>query len=261
MSLLLLSSLAGPALAQEAHCELRSEDYTEIRKTLRTLRRAQGSAVVVAGDGAACVDALDAILRNDPTLNVHLIDAPAGDTVTHLHEQLGHQGGGCGAVLRPSDAGWSLVQVGQCEEPQPLQPRMLTVTYWEPRGLSFRWNENILPGAGLSILLDGAYQIDETMLGEFGPSWRVLTGFDLSQGPLAGPYVGARGGVRHATFSGDEDLDAIVQMVTGRKWVAGTTAIQLGGGVLVRVPMGEGIQDETILPSLELRFGVAPTRR
>ncbi|HHO53547.1 MAG TPA: hypothetical protein ENK18_22420, partial [Deltaproteobacteria bacterium] len=72
MSLLLLSSLAGPALAQEAHCELRSEDYTEIRKTLRTLRRAQGSAVVVAGDGAACVDALDAILRNDPTLNVHL---------------------------------------------------------------------------------------------------------------------------------------------------------------------------------------------
>ncbi len=260
MSLLFLTSLASPALAQQAQCDLRSEDYVEVRKTLRTLRRSQKGPVVVAGDGAACVDALDAIVKNDPTLGVRLVEAPAEDAVMHMHQSLSQGAGACGAVLHPSEAGWSLVQVGECDELEPLQPRMLSVTYWEPRGLSFRWNENLLPGAGISILLDGAYQVDDLTLGGLGPSWRVLTGFDLSEGPLSGPYVGVRGGVRNTTFTGEEDVDTLIQMVVGRKWIAGTTAIQLGGGVLIRVPMGEGIQDEVVLPSLELRFGVAPIR-
>ena len=49
-----------------------------MRKSLKQLKRAQGHPVVVAGDGAACSEALDAIIANDPLLNVHRVDAPPG---------------------------------------------------------------------------------------------------------------------------------------------------------------------------------------
>ncbi|MBX2803689.1 MAG: hypothetical protein KTR31_38790 [Myxococcales bacterium] len=244
------------AQAQERHCRLREADYVEIRQNLRSLRRSKGGGtLVVAGDGPSCEAALQAIIENDPLLNVRMVDAPRGEAVGYM-AGIADGSGECAAVLRPNDDGWALVSVGDCEAPRVNQPRAFTLSYWEPTGVSLRWNERLFDG--FFMLMDGAYQIDESAVGQLGPSWRVLGGVDMTRGPLSGAYVGTRLGVRHVTTREGEDTDAVLQMAVGHRWIAGTTTLQIGGGVLARVPMFEGLQRETLHPLLEIRLGVAP---
>jgi len=65
---------------------------------------------------------------------------------------------------------------------------------------------------------------------------------------------------RHFRPGGDLRQDGIVQLVAGRKWIGAHWALQIGGGVMALIAMGEGIQQERLAPSVEARIGVAPRR-
>jgi hypothetical protein len=250
------------ALADDADCRVATEDYPALRQELRELRRVAGRPLHVAGDAHECEEALAALDANDPLLRLKLVEAPPGTAVANVEHSLERARRPCGAVLAPAPGGWALHEVGTCVDPRqdPDGDRhLLTMGSWQLAGASLRYNRELSPG--FSVLADlGIEAFDPTSPLGRPVSWGWMAGFDANHDSLRGGYLGMRGGIeRLGEAPGQVAQSTIAQGIVGHRFVGRGATLQLGVGVLVRVPSGEWIGDRGlgVHPMGELRLGLA----
>lgn len=255
--------LFGASSAQ-ADCHVTEEDYQLLRKELRDLRQDFGRPLLVAGDAPQCANALEALAKNDPLLGIRVVYAEPGSARDSLGYTLQSSGAQCGAMLEPAGAiGWELVPVGLCDTPPDLDHRVFSFGYWQPVGLSARWNEQIAPG--FSLLVDGAVQAPSaSLLQTAAVSWRLLGGFDMSDDSLRGNFIGLRGGLERTLAKnappGTLESTVVAQGVVGRRWIwANDLALQLGLGGVALIPEGNYTPKRAMSagPLVEVRLGLA----
>jgi hypothetical protein len=153
---------------------------------------------------------------------------------------------------------------------ETVPTRLFTLAYWTERGGSLRYNGDL--GLGVSFLMDVALGFPGTDFATATPDaitanhlLRGLGGIDFAARPgLRGAYVGLRVGVDGAFVEREQgattfDTDSLLtEFVLGRKMIAREGAtLQLGGGILADIPLGEGPTPETLGPVVELRVGLA----
>lgn len=261
--------LFGASSAQ-ADCYVTEEDYQILRKELRDMRQDFGRPLLVAGDTPQCAKAIDAIAKNDPLLGIRLVPSEPGMANDTLGHALASSGQRCGAVLAPSSGSdwsgsqWELLPIGVCETPPDTDRRVVSLGYWQPVGVSARWNEQISPG--FALLIDGAMQVPTTSITDPAlQSWRVLGGFDISNDSLRGNFIGLRGGVERKLAERKAppdtmDSSVVAQGVLGRRWIwDNDVALQLGLGGVVLVPEGNYTPGRAMSagPLFEVRLGLA----
>lgn len=259
-------SIAGLPAGGPRDCSLTEEDYAELRRDLRELRREAGRPIGVAAEGERCEKAILDLMRNDPFLPVELVPSSTLEVALSNHPDR------CGAILSPpaDGSGYTLAPVGACDGMVQAGSRSsFTLAYVTPVGASARVNKHI--GAGMSLLFDVAVGMNQVEDAHATPDeilaenmFRGLTGFDFAkQRGLRGAYVGLRGGVE-GSFVDQGSFDfqqGIVEFVLGRKWIAAHGfMLQVGGGIGAEIPLGEGPTPETLVPVAELRLGKANTR-
>ena len=257
--LLTLSAPTHAAPAAVPDCALAEEDYAEIRRALKALRRAQAERILVAGSGERCSRAVADVLRNDPLLGANQVLTTDPANAREHVASVARDQGRCAGVVEPARDGWTVVAVGVCEEAQPKENRIVSVGPWLPTGASVRWNENL--AGGISLVADVAARFPEAFWDS--PEYQVLVGFDLSQGAgqLSGNYLGFRGGMQRTDLwtSPDVPSDIVVQAVVGHKWIKGPTGAQVGGGLQAIVPR-YARATQHFQAVVELRFGLASWR-